>query len=292
MIYSMTGYGKAEGEYGGRHYRVDIRTLNGKSTDVRMKVPNHFKSKEIQLRAQVLEQAYRGKIDVSIQTVTTEAGPVDHGLNMTLVEKYYDQLKSFADAKGMPPQDFLQTIIRIPNVITSQDEEITDEEWAFVKTVMSKALSELGTFRKAEGKSLSDDLTARVKSIMDLQSQVTPYEEERKTILQERLLKQISEYQNNEKVDKNRLEQEVIYYLEKLDIHEEKVRLHQHCEYFLQELNSDQDQMGKKLNFISQEMGREINTLGSKAQQSDIQRIVVKMKVELDQIKEQLANVL
>ena len=292
MIYSMTGYGKAEGEYGGRHYRVDIRTLNGKSTDVRMKVPNQFKSKEIQLRAQVLEQAYRGKIDVSIQTVTTEAGPVDHGLNMPLVERYYDQLKEFADRKHMPPQDFLQTIIRIPNVITSQDEEITDEEWAFVKQIMDQALKELGAFRKAEGKSLSDDLTARVKSIMDLQTQVAPYEEERKTLLQERLLKQISDYQNNEKVDKNRLEQEVIYYLEKLDIHEEKVRLHQHCEYFLQELNSGQDQMGKKLNFISQEMGREINTLGSKAQQSDIQRIVVKMKVELDQIKEQLANVL
>ena len=288
----MTGYGKAEGEYGGRHYRVDIRTLNGKSTDVRMKVPNHFKSKEIQLRAQVLEQAYRGKIDVSIQTVTTEAGPVDHGLNMPLVERYYDQLKEFADRKHMPPQDFLQTIIRIPNVITSQDEEITDEEWAFVKQIMDQALKELGTFRKAEGKSLSDDLTARVKSIMDLQTQVAPYEEERKVLLQERLLKQINDYQNNEKVDKNRLEQEVIYYLEKLDIHEEKVRLHQHCEYFLQELNSGQDQMGKKLNFISQEMGREINTLGSKAQQSDIQRIVVKMKVELDQIKEQLANVL
>ena len=292
MIYSMTGYGKAEGEYGGRHYRVDIRTLNGKSTDVRMKVPNHFKSKEIQLRAQVLEQAYRGKIDVSIQTVTTEAGPVDHGLNMPLVERYYDQLKEFADRKHMPPQDFLQTIIRIPNVITSQDEEITDEEWAFVKKIMDQALKELGAFRKAEGKSLSDDLTARVKSIMDLQTQVAPYEEERKVLLQERLLKQINDYQNNEKVDKNRLEQEVIYYLEKLDIHEEKVRLHQHCEYFLQELNSGQDQMGKKLNFISQEMGREINTLGSKAQQSDIQRIVVKMKVELDQIKEQLANVL
>lgn len=292
MIYSMTGYGKAEGEYGGRHYRVDIRTLNGKSTDVRMKVPNHFKSKEIQLRAQVLEQAYRGKIDVSIQTVTTEAGPVDHGLNMPLVERYYDQLKEFADRKHMPPQDFLQTIIRIPNVITSQDEEITDEEWAFVKQIMDQALKELGAFRKAEGKSLSDDLTARVKSIMDLQTQVAPYEEERKVLLQERLLKQINDYQNNEKVDKNRLEQEVIYYLEKLDIHEEKVRLHQHCEYFLQELNSGQDQMGKKLNFISQEMGREINTLGSKAQQSDIQRIVVKMKVELDQIKEQLANVL
>ncbi len=292
MIYSMTGYGKAEGEYGGRHYRVDIRTLNGKSTDVRIKVPYHYKSKEIQLRAQVLEQAYRGKIDVSIQTVTTEAGPVDHGLNMTLVEMYYDQLKAFADDKGMPPQDFLQTIVRIPNVITSQEEEITDEEWAFVKEVMNKALQELSKFRKDEGKSLSDDLTARVNSIMELQKEVTPYEEQRKVLLHERLLKQISDYQVNEKVDKNRLEQEVIYYLEKLDIHEEKVRLHQHCEYFLQELGSDQHQMGKKLNFIAQEMGREINTLGSKAQQSDIQRIVVKMKVELDQIKEQLANVL
>lgn len=292
MIYSMTGYGKAEGEYGGRHYRVDIRTLNGKSTDVRMKVPNHFKSKEVQLRAQVLEQAYRGKIDVNIQTVNTEAGPVDHGLNMTLVEKYYDQLNEFAEKKGMPPQDFLQTIIRIPNVITSQEEEITDEEWSFVKGIMNQALEELSAFRKDEGQSLLDDLTARVKSIMELQQEVTPYEEERKVLLQERLLKQINDYQGNEKVDKNRLEQEVIYYLEKLDIHEEKVRLHQHCEYFLQQLDSDQSQMGKKLNFIAQEMGREINTLGSKAQQSDIQRIVVKMKVELDQIKEQLANVL
>lgn len=291
MIYSMTGYGKAEGEHQGRHYIIEIRTLNGRSTDVRMKIPNHFKSKEIQLRTHVLEHAHRGKIDVTIQTVSTD-GQGDHGLNMSLVERYYDQLKTFADQKGMPPQDFLQTIIRIPSVIVSEEEDITDAEWNYVLALLGKALEELRSFRGDEGQSLANDLSERVKSITRLQEEIAPFEELRKTHLQERLLKQISDYQSNDKVDKNRLEQEVIYYLEKLDIHEEKVRLKQHCEYFITELNSDNSQMGKKLSFISQEMGREINTLGSKAQQSDIQRIVVKMKVELDQIKEQLANVL
>jgi len=203
MIYSMTGYGKAEGEYQGRHYIIEIRTLNGRSTDVRMKIPNHFKSKEIQLRTNVLEHAHRGKIDVTIQTVSTD-GQGDHGLNMNLVERYYDQLKTFADQKKMPPQDFLQTIIRIPSVIISEEEDITDDEWSYVIALLENALSELKSFRGDEGKSLAKDLSDRVQSIMKLQEEIAPYEELRKTHLQDRLSKQISDYQGNDKVDKNK----------------------------------------------------------------------------------------
>ncbi len=291
MLYSMTGYGKAEGAYGGRNYIIDIRSLNGKSTDIRMKIPSQFKSKEIPLRSHILDQVHRGKIDVSIQTISVD-DIADHGLNMNLLQKYYDQLQAFATSNNLPPQDFLQTIIRIPNIIVSNEEEVTDEEWNHITTIVDRAVAELNKFRQDEGKSLSDDLTARVKNIMDLQKEILPFEEQRNEDLHNRLFKQIEDYQSNDNIDKNRLEQEVIYYLEKLDIHEEKVRLDQHCQYFLKELQSDSFQMGKKLNFISQEMGREINTMGSKAQQGDIQRIVVRMKVELDQIKEQLANVL
>ncbi len=291
MVYSMTGYGKAKGEYKGRSYTIDIRTLNGKSTDIRMKLPNHFKPKEIELRSFILEKVHRGKIDFNIQTLSTD-GDLDYGLNMKLIETYYQQLKSFAADKEMPPQDFLQTIIRIPNVVMAKDEDLSDEEWKYIMSLVDDALDNLNEFREDEGLSLKNDLLSRVESIIQLQADIIPHEEQRRVDLSTRLHKLVEDNLSTENVDKNRLEQEIVYYLEKLDIHEEKVRLKQHCQYFLDELNSNKKQLGKKLNFISQEMGREINTLGAKAQYSSIQQIVVKMKVELDQIKEQLANVL
>lgn len=291
MLYSMTGYGKSKGEYAGRSYSIDIRTLNGKSTDIRMKLPNHFKPKEIELRSYVLNKVHRGKIDFTIQTLSSD-GDMDYGLNMKLIEAYYEQLKSFSEKNNMPSQDFLQTIIRIPNVVVARDEDLDEKEWTFVVALVEKAIVNLDQFRATEGTSLMKDLQSRVESIISLQEQIIPFEEQRKKDLTNRLHKLISDNLSSDSIDKNRLEQEVVYYLEKLDIHEEKVRLKQHCNYFLKDLNSQDKQLGKKLNFISQEMGREINTLGAKAQYSSIQQIVVKMKVELDQIKEQLANVL
>jgi uncharacterized protein (TIGR00255 family) len=192
----------------------------------------------------------------------------------------------------MPATDFLQTIIRIPNVVVSKDDEIADDEWQFVLDLVTQAIAELDLFRIKEGQALKNDLRQRTEAIIALQEDVIPHEAQRKIDQQNRLQKLIKDNLTNENADKNRMEQEIIYYLEKLDIHEEKVRLKQHCQYFMEELESDDFQVGKKLNFISQEMGREINTIGSKAQYSQIQQIVVQMKVELDQIKEQLANVL
>lgn len=291
MIYSMTGYGKASGEYAGRLYSIDIRTLNGKTTDIRMKLPNHYKSKEIDLRSYLVDRIGRGKIDFSIQVIATDVDD-DYGLNLSLLQSYYQQLNDFATKNNLPPQDYLQTIIRIPNVIMTKSEEVSDEEWSHIMSLVNGAVGELDTFRASEGQSLKDDLSQRVKNIHSLLTQVINIEPERKSDLQNRLARLVEENVPDGKVDQNRLEQEVIYYLEKIDIHEEKVRLKQHCDFFLDELSAADGRAGRKLNFISQEMGREINTLGSKAQHSGMQQIVVQMKVELDQIKEQLANVL
>lgn len=291
MIYSMTGYGRANGEYGGRIYNVDIRTLNGKNTDIRLKLPNHYKSKEIEMRSYLIEKIKRGKIDFSIQVVSTEVD-MDYGLNLSLIETYYKQLQDITEKYNLPDQDYLQTIIKIPNVIMSKTEDITDEEYSFVIGLVDQAVADLDSFRSTEGQSLRDDLEGRVNSISDHLNKVIEHEAQRKIDLQTRLTKLVEENVSEGNIDQNRLEQEIIYYLEKLDIHEEKVRLQQHCDFFLQEMSSDGDENGRKLNFISQEMGREINTLGSKAQHSLIQQLVVEMKVELDQIKEQLANVL
>lgn len=291
MLYSMTGYGKAKGEFLGRSYTIEIRTLNGKTTDIRMKLPNHFKPKEIELRSYVLEKALRGKIDLSVQMVSLD-GDSEYGLNMSLIETYFKQLSDVATKYDMPPQDFLQTIIRIPNVISSKEEDMSDEEWTFILNLIDDALAELDTFRAQEGRALKADLSNRANSIISLQEEIIPHEAQRKEDLVVRMHKLIEDNLSAENTDKNRLEQEIVYYLEKLDIHEEKVRLKQHCLYFNETLLSDNYEVGKTLNFISQEMGREINTLGAKAQYTAIQQIVVKMKVELDQIKEQLANVL
>lgn len=290
MILSMTGYGKAKGEFGSRNYTIDIKTLNGKMAELRLKAPNYLRSKEIELRKVIQEQVVRGKMDVII-TATSQDNDSDYKLNTALIENYYKQLSEVSDKLGLEGQDFLQTIIRIPSVIQASDEEISSEEWNFVQSLTNKALQELFDFRLAEGKSLEIDLQSRSTTISDLLEQIVPLEEERNTKLREKLSKQIEDNLRKENVDANRLEQEIVYYLEKLDIHEEKVRLKQHCEYFDATLQEEDHKVGKKLNFISQEMGREINTLGSKAQFSPMQQLVVQMKVELDQIKEQLANI-
>lgn len=291
MLYSMTGFGKATGEFQGRTYTIDIRTLNGKATEIRLKTPNHFRPKEIELRSYIMERARRGRIDFTAQ-MTSVDDDLEYKLNLKLIETYYKQLSDIAVKYKMPSPDFLQTIIRIPNVVMSKEDEIADDEWQFVLGLVTQAIDELDLFRIKEGQALKEDLRLRTQAIIDLQASIIPYEEQRKLDQQNRLQKLIKDNLTNENADKNRLEQEIIYYLEKLDIHEEKVRLKQHCDYFMEELESDDYQVGKKLNFISQEMGREINTIGSKAQYSQIQQIVVQMKVELDQIKEQLANVL
>ena len=291
MLMSMTGYGRAKGEFQGRNYIIDIKTLNGKTTDIRTRLPSFLRTKEIELRKHIMDRLERGKMDVSI-TASSDEESLDVGLNMKLIEKYYLDLSALVTKYGLKDQDFLQTIIRIPNVIETKEDEIEKAEYTFVIGLLDQAIADLLSFRRDEGDALKKDLVNKVKAIVRFLDMVEVHEEERKKELIERLNRLIAENITVDSIDENRLEQETIYYLEKLDIHEEKIRLTQHCEFFLTEVESGESQIGKKLSFISQEMGREINTLGAKAQYSSIQQIVVEMKVELDQVREQLANVL
>ena len=291
MLLSMTGYGKSTANFGARSYTIDVKTLNGKMSDLRLKSPTFLRSKEIEIRKLIMEQVVRGKIDCTISVMDDESD-TDYKLNLVLIERYLNQLSQLSLKHNLEQQDLLQTIIRIPNVIQNNDEVISNEEWSFISALLDEAIKDLNTFRKKEGVSMFDDLNGRVEQISSLLSKVTALETKRKEELTAKLRKSIEENLTTESIDENRLEQELIYYLEKLDIHEEKVRLSQHCNYFIETMKGPEISSGKKLNFISQEMGREINTLGSKAQYSPLQQIVVQMKVELDQIKEQLANVL
>lgn len=291
MILSMTGFGRAKGERFGKSFSIEVKTLNGKQSDLRLKCPAYIRSKEMTLRKMIMDDALRGKVDMSIN-INSNDGDTDYTLNTTLIDNYCEQLKRIADRHQLSQQDYLQTIIRIPNVIQANDDDITDEEWQYFKELVQGALDDLRSFRVSEGESLKTDLIGRSDRIATLLNDVATHEDERNTLVKERLARHLEEIVVPDKIDANRMEQEVIYYLEKLDIHEEKIRLQQHCEYFTEVVNSDVLDVGKKLGFISQEMGREINTIGSKAQYSPMQQIVVEMKVELDQIKEQLANVL
>lgn len=291
MLLSMTGYGKAKDIYLGRSYSIDIRTLNGKLSDLRLKSPAFLRSKEIELRKIILGKIMRGKMDCTIVVQESDSGG-DYQLNIALIEIYLSQLTRLSAKHQLDNQDLLQTIIRIPNVIQTSDEEISGEEWDFVKNLIYLAIDDLNTFRAREGKSLLEDLTKRVKSIEQQLSLVDEHEETRHQEMIARIRKSIEDNLKTDSMDENRLEQEIVYYIEKLDVHEEKVRLAQHCTYFLEVAQNESLKTGKKLSFISQEMGREINTLGSKAQYVPLQQIVVEMKVDLDQIKEQLANVL
>lgn len=291
MLLSMTGYGKAKDVFEGKSYTIDLKTLNGKLSDLRLKSPAYLRSKEIELRKIVLGKVIRGKIDCSISVQGSDSD-ADYALNLNLIESYLTQLSDLASKHKLDNQDLLQTIIRIPNVIQTNDVEVGKEEWNFITTLLDKAIEELNSFRLKEGQSMLEDLTGRVTTIKEKLVEVEDHEKKRHEEMVARIRKSIQENLKSESLDENRLEQELIYYLEKLDVHEEKIRLAQHCSYFLDTAKSEKLNTGKKLNFISQEMGREINTLGSKAQYSPLQQIVVEMKVELDQIKEQLANVL
>lgn len=291
MIYSMTGFGRASAQYQDKTYTVEIKTLNAKNSDIRLKVPASFKEYEIKVRQYMLEKVVRGKTEMNISVISDEQD-VENALNAPLFRKYYKDLKNITDEFEIPNADYVQSILRIPNVIKSAEYEIEDDEWHFIVATCDEALVKLNEFRIAEGKTLYTDLVLRIKAIMGCIKEIEPHEESRMEKVKERLLKSLKEYINDQQVDQNRFEQEIIYYIEKLDIHEEKVRLEQHCTYFLEEIDSDNFSKGKKLGFLAQEIGREVNTIGSKAQYSDIQKIVVKMKNELDQIREQLANVL
>lgn len=291
MILSMTGYGKSSGQFRDKVIGVEIKSLNGKSSDIRMRLPNNIKEKEILLRKQIINSAIRGKFDFTLK-IGSELGGEEFSLNSDLFKKYAQEIQSLQSEIGNVNGDVLQAVMRIPNVVGAIEGELDDEEWKAIEKITGEALTMLANFRKQEGDILETDLKERINTISSKLVEIEPLEDSRIVSLKERMNKNLSQYMNEENVDKNRFEQEVLFYLEKLDITEEKVRLAQHCEYFLSTLSSEKIEKGKKLGFISQEIGREINTLGAKAQQSDIQQIVVTMKDELEKIKEQLANII
>ncbi len=289
MLLSMTGYGRASSVYAGKTIIIEVRSLNSKFTDIRFKVPQSFRDKEHEMRKIITEKVERGKIDVSID-VKSMNGEGDYALNQSLFTKYYNELTELSKSLNMPQTDVMQSILRIPNVISSGDGDVDEEEWQAILDTLNEALTNFRSFRLAEGNAMEEDCKKRTKIISDLLNEVEPFEIERKERLRNKINKHMEEYVGKDNIDANRFEQEILYYLEKIDITEEKVRLAQHCKFFNEQLDKKESLKGRKLNFISQEMGREINTLGSKANSSDIQRIVVEMKDELEKIKEQVAN--
>lgn len=289
MLQSMTGYGRASDTFQEKTITIEVRSLNSKYTDIRFKIPQNYKEKEGIFRKLITDIGKRGKIDVSID-VKSMKGDEDFSLNKDLFKKYYKELHGLSQELGMQNVDILQAIMRIPNVVASPNGTLDEQEWKAVDRIMREALKNFTNFRLTEGGAMEEDLTLRTNNIINLLSQLNPKEEERVTRLRQKIHNSLEEHLGKDKIDENRFEQEILYYLEKIDITEEKVRLGQHCLYFLDELKKKQAIKGRKLSFISQEMGREINTLGAKAYSSSIQKIVVGMKDELEKIKEQVAN--
>lgn len=289
----MTGYGRATGSFKDKIINAEVRALNSKLTDLKVRLPGDYKEKDLELRKLITDHAERGKIDAIVDVQNTD-GAANVSLNEGLFRGYYRELSRISADLGIPQGDILQTILRIPNVVTPAVGEIDEAEWQAALGVATEALENLRKFRQQEGRVLAQDLRLRVGNIMSLLTAVTPFEEGRVGRMRERLQNNLADYRNGSTaVEQNRFEQEILYYLEKMDMTEEKVRLENHCNYFLETMEKKEDQaVGRTLNFISQEMGREINTLGAKAYDADIQRLIVQMKDELEKIKEQLANVL
>lgn len=291
MLASMTGFAKAKGSFGNKELVVEIKSLNSKFVDLRIKLPFQYRTKEYDVRRLIQESKLRGKLEVTV-VLNGSTESEQYKINKSLFAKFYQELADLQAAYGIGQADLMQTIIRIPNVIAVDDQDVSPEEWLHVEGLIRDSLSQLMEFELEEGKMITRELDERVQQIQHALQAIQPFESERHDMIRRKLEKDILEMGNNPNFDKNRLEQEILYYLEKLDFTEEKVRLDQHCKYFLEVLFQMEIMKGKKLGFISQEMGREINTLGSKAQHSSIQKIVVQMKDELEKIKEQLANVM
>jgi len=292
MLHSMTGYGRAVLQFQDKTISVEIRSLNSKYTDVRIKIPQNYKEKEHLLRKELIEQLERGKIDLSIDVTSTTNSEEGYGLNRGLFKSYFRELSSLSQELSLPTGDMMSAILRIPNVVISPEGTVDDEEWAHVQKALNEATKEFSLFRQKEGSALQSELVQRIQNILTLMEEIVPFEQERFQYIRTKLRQRLDEFMSKEEVDKNRFEQEVLFYLEKIDITEERVRLAQHCNYFIEELQTKSLSKGRKLGFISQELGREMNTMGAKAYSHEIQRIVVCMKDELEKIKEQLANIL
>lgn len=290
MIRSMTGYGIAESLYNNKKITIEIRTLNSKQLDLAVKLPNELRFAELDFRNRIGAKLLRGKIDVLISIADTSADSMNQ-IDADAVASYLRQINGISEELGIAPStDMASLLFRMPGIFNTPEQKYDEEFVAKITETLDTVLETVDRFRIQEGQTLKRDLLHRVELIVGLLDQVEPFEKARHDAIKQRLIKNLSELTTEGQYDENRFEAELIYYLEKLDITEEKVRLRQHCNYFNE--SCDEDQAGKKLGFISQEMGREINTLGSKANEVNIQRIVVMMKDELEKIKEQVCNIL
>ncbi len=289
MLLSMTGYGRESQNYQDKTISVEIRSLNSKFTDIKLKIPPKYKDYENDLRRLLAERAERGKIEFTLE-IKSLHGDDDFALNVPLFKRYAEELRKIAEELHISQADIFSAVLRLPNVIATDTENIDEAEWEVVLQTTHKAIAQFDAFRQAEGQAMENELQQRVQNILAGLPLVDPHQEERVSRVRQRMYQNLEEYLSKDKIDENRFEQEILFYLEKMDITEEKVRLEQHCNYFLQELASPETAKGRKLSFISQEMGREINTLGAKAYSSEIQRLVVQMKDELEKIKELVAN--
>lgn len=282
----MTGFGRAQADLGGKKVTVEIKSLNGKQMDLSTRIPSYYREKELEIRSYVTSRLVRGKVDFLLYTEASDADN-SHDINAATVQSYMKQLQQIEPS--VTPAESLALAMRLPDVFKAEREELSDREWDAVMKVIAEAADALVAHREEEGAVLERELTSYIGNIRSLSAQVETFEKSRIEQVKERLRKNLVEA--DVKVDENRFEQEIIFYLEKLDITEEKVRLGLHLDYFLKTMASEED-CGKKLGFIAQEIGREINTTGSKSNHADMQKLVVRMKDDLEKIKEQTLNVL
>lgn len=287
----MTGFGKAEFEVTNKKISIEIKSLNSKQIDINTRTPAIYREKDIAIRRELSEQLVRGKVDLII-FVENLGDESNSKINEPVLKSYFEHLKEIGDRLNLTTDHTtLQAAMRLPDVVKTEYETLEEEEWEFVFSRLKEAISDIDDFRTKEGLALETDICNNISSISKLLSAIEPYEQNRIETIKQRLSENIESLKLNGSVDENRFEQELIFYLEKLDINEEKVRLSNHCAYFLETVALPRSS-GKKLGFIAQEIGREINTIGSKANHSEIQKIVVQMKDHLERVKEQLLNVL
>ena len=290
MLKSMTGYGNAKGSVGTQAVTVEIRSLNSKFLELNVRMPMPFRDKELEVRADLGKSLERGKADLNISIDNNEMAKRST-VNREIFMAYFEELKALSIDAGIQDNNMLDTILKLPAVLNSEKTEMNDEQWKQLKGLIQQAVTQFNLFRSNEGGVLEKDIISRINAIESAIPVLEEHEQLRIENVRQRLFKAITELKDQANVDNNRFEQELIYYIEKLDITEEKVRLKSHCDYFLQTINSSEAN-GKKLGFIAQEIGREINTIGSKANDAQMQRTVVEMKDELEKLKEQLANIL
>lgn len=294
MLLSMTGFGRSEGTINNKRIVVELKSLNSKQADVNTRMPLPYRQKELKFRALLQEKLQRGKIELTVQVDESDIQKTIP-INQPVVESYFRQMNNIAKNLNIEatPNSMLETVMQFPDVFQSNMlEDIEAEEWNLLIQLITQAVGKLIEFRTQEGQSLEKDIMLRITNIEKKLHEIEPHENGRIEIVKQRIEQSLSEIKNSEKIDKDRFEQELIYYLEKLDITEENVRLTNHCKYFREVIQSGEQQLGRKLNFVSQEIGREINTIGSKAGNAEIQQLVVGMKDELEKVKEQLLNVL